>query len=107
MSDQAWVPDLLQPNATSRIDAEQTRFSLNLAFAGSSAGGLFSEALDRASMPASTWEPSLFAKDMFLQRLSTRIVEMTPEGIVDFKGNYDDYLRSQGLEQPVARRMSS
>ena len=33
---------------------------------------IFSEALDKASMPASTWEPSLFAKDMFLQRLSTQ-----------------------------------
>ncbi|MFO0618862.1 MAG: DNA mismatch repair protein [Polyangiaceae bacterium] len=68
----AWVPDLLQPNATSRIDAEQTKFALNLAFAGSSAGGMFAEALDRASMPASTWDPSLFAKDMFLQRVASQ-----------------------------------
>jgi hypothetical protein len=29
--------------------------------------------------------------------LATRIVEMEPEGIVDFKGNYEDYLRSQGI----------
>ena len=80
MSDQAWVPDLLQPNATSRIDAEQSRFALNLAFAGSSAGGLFSEALSRAAMPASTWDPSLFAKDMFLQRLSTQYFHVAPGG---------------------------
>ncbi len=36
-----------------------------------------------------------------------RVIEMTPDGIVDFKGNYDDYLRSQGIEQPVLRRMTS
>jgi ATPase subunit of ABC transporter with duplicated ATPase domains len=43
----------------------------------------------------------------FVGSLATRIIEMTPTGIVDFKGNYDDYLRSQGLEQPLPRRMSS
>ena len=34
----------------------------------------------------------------FVSSLATRIIEMTPEGIVDFGGNYEDYLRSQGLE---------
>lgn len=43
----------------------------------------------------------------FVSSLATRIIEMTPDGIVDFKGNYDDYLRSQGLEQPAPRRMAS
>ncbi|NJN51805.1 MAG: ABC-F family ATPase [Gammaproteobacteria bacterium] len=43
----------------------------------------------------------------FVSSLATRIVEMTPTGIVDFKGTYDDYLRSQGLEAPEPRRMSS
>jgi ATPase subunit of ABC transporter with duplicated ATPase domains len=43
----------------------------------------------------------------FVSSLATRIVEMTPDGIVDFKGNYDDYLRSQGLEAAAPRRMTS
>jgi ATPase subunit of ABC transporter with duplicated ATPase domains len=43
----------------------------------------------------------------FVSSLATRIIEMTPDGIVDFKGSYDEYLRSQGLEQPVPRRMTS
>ncbi len=43
----------------------------------------------------------------FVGSLATRIIEMTPAGIVDFKGNYDDYLRSQGLEAPLPRRASS
>jgi hypothetical protein len=32
----------------------------------------------------------------FVASLATPIIEMTPDGIVDFKGNYDDYLRRQG-----------
>ena len=43
----------------------------------------------------------------FVSSLATRVIEMTPEGIIDFKGNYDDYLRSQGLEQPLPQRRSS
>jgi len=31
----------------------------------------------------------------FVSSLATRIIEFTPHGIEDFKGSYDDYLRSQ------------
>ncbi len=34
----------------------------------------------------------------FVSSLATRIIEMTPRGVVNFNGNYDDYLRSQGVE---------
>ena len=34
----------------------------------------------------------------FVSSLATRIIEIKPEKIVDFGGNYEDYLRSQGLE---------
>ncbi len=34
----------------------------------------------------------------FVSSLATRIIELTPTGIVDFHGNYEDYLRSQGVE---------
>jgi ATPase subunit of ABC transporter with duplicated ATPase domains len=33
----------------------------------------------------------------FVSSLATRILEMTPHGITDFSGSYDDYLRSQGI----------
>ena len=33
----------------------------------------------------------------FVSSLATRIIELTPTGIVDFGGNYEEYLRSQGL----------
>ena len=34
----------------------------------------------------------------FVNSLATRILEIRPEGIVDFRGSYDEYLASQGLE---------
>ncbi len=33
----------------------------------------------------------------FVSSIATRIIEITPEGIKDFSGSYDDYLRSQGV----------
>jgi len=33
----------------------------------------------------------------FVSSLATRIIEFTPQGIQDFKGTYEDYLRSQGM----------
>ena len=32
----------------------------------------------------------------FVSSLATRVIELTPEGVVDFKGSYEEYLRSQG-----------
>jgi ATPase subunit of ABC transporter with duplicated ATPase domains len=34
----------------------------------------------------------------FVSSLATRILEFTPTGILDFNGNYEDYLQSQGLQ---------
>jgi len=33
----------------------------------------------------------------FVSTLATRIIEMTPDRIIDFSGTYDEYLRAQGL----------
>lgn len=35
----------------------------------------------------------------FVSSLATRIIDMTPDGIVDFRGTYDEYLRSQDYEE--------
>ena len=35
----------------------------------------------------------------FVSSLATRIIEITHQGIVDFHGSYDDYLRSQGVAE--------
>ncbi|MCB1837898.1 MAG: ABC-F family ATPase, partial [Alcanivoracaceae bacterium] len=31
----------------------------------------------------------------FVSSLATRIIEITPEGVTDFSGNYEDFLRSK------------
>ncbi|MEE8150211.1 MAG: ABC-F family ATPase [Nitrosomonadaceae bacterium] len=33
----------------------------------------------------------------FVSSLATRIIEMKPDGITDYKGNYEEYLQSQGV----------
>jgi len=33
----------------------------------------------------------------FVSSLASRIIELTPEGLVDFHGNYDEYLEKQGV----------
>lgn len=35
----------------------------------------------------------------FVSSLATRIIEMTPDGIIDYTGTYDEYLRAQMLNQ--------
>jgi ATPase subunit of ABC transporter with duplicated ATPase domains len=35
----------------------------------------------------------------FVSSLATRIIELTPQGIVDFSGNYEDYLQRQAMEE--------
>jgi DNA mismatch repair protein MutS2 len=64
----AIIPDLLHPQAVRRIDLERTRLSLTLAFAGGTSGGLFSEALDRATFAPASFEPAGFAAELFLER---------------------------------------
>ncbi|RJQ48563.1 MAG: ABC-F family ATPase [Gammaproteobacteria bacterium] len=40
----------------------------------------------------------------FVSSLATRIIELTPQGVTNFSGGYDDYLRSQGVEPDIKRR---
>jgi len=40
----------------------------------------------------------------FISSLATRIIDMTPDGVIDFKGSYDEYLRSQGIEEVNLQR---
>jgi ATPase subunit of ABC transporter with duplicated ATPase domains len=34
----------------------------------------------------------------FVSSLATRIIDMKPDGITDFKGSYEQYLVDQGVE---------
>ena len=53
-----FVPDLLHATPMRRIDVEHTKLAIALAFAAGVSGGVFSEALDRATIAPSTWEPA-------------------------------------------------
>jgi ATPase subunit of ABC transporter with duplicated ATPase domains len=39
----------------------------------------------------------------FVSSLATRVLELTPMGIIDFQGTYEDYLSSQNREEKVYR----
>jgi DNA mismatch repair protein MutS2 len=68
---EVFIPDLLDATPTLRIQGERTKLAAALAFAAGGSGGLFGDALDRATVPVSTWEASSFAKDLFLQTFVT------------------------------------
>ena len=40
----------------------------------------------------------------FISSLATRIIDITTDGVVNFKGSYDEYLRSQGIEETDLQR---
>jgi ATPase subunit of ABC transporter with duplicated ATPase domains len=42
----------------------------------------------------------------FVSSLATRIIEITPAGVTDFRGGYDDYLRSRGITIDLQRAAS-
>ena len=72
---------LLLDEPTNHLDMESIE-SLNLAL-DNYPGTLFFVSHDRE----------------FVSSLATRIIELTPTGIVDFHGTYEDYLNSQDTEQ--------
>ncbi|NQZ52927.1 MAG: ABC-F family ATPase [Piscirickettsiaceae bacterium] len=59
------------------------------------------ESIESLNMALEQYEGTLFfvSHDReFVSSLATRIFDMTPEGIVDFKGTYEEYLVSQGVK---------
>ena len=72
---------LLMDEPTNHLDMESIE-SLNLALENYP-GTLFFVSHDRE----------------FVSSLATRIIEMTPKGLVDFRGTYEEYLSSQEMDQ--------
>jgi len=68
MEEVASPPDLLEATPRYRIDRTVTDRELVFAFAGSTSGGLFAGALERAVPAHSSWDPSGYAADLFLER---------------------------------------
>lgn len=70
--DPAIVPDLLHPAPQVRVDLEALQQAMAFAFASGVSGGLFADALERASVAPSIWEPASFIKDLFLEDFVAR-----------------------------------
>jgi DNA mismatch repair protein MutS2 len=66
LAEEGWFPDLLHPVPVCRVDREHTRLAVVIAFASGASGGLFADALDRAVLPPSSWDPACYARDVFL-----------------------------------------
>ena len=77
---------LLMDEPTNHLDMESIE-SLNLALENYP-GTLFFVSHDRE----------------FISSLATRIIEITPTGVNDFRGGYEEYLRSQGVEEFAGQR---
>ncbi len=77
---------MLMDEPTNHLDMESIE-SLNLAL-DNYPGTLFFVSHDRE----------------FISSLATRIIEITADGVIDFKGSYDEYLRSQGVEEQGLQR---
>lgn len=59
------------------------------------------ESIESLNMALELYQGTLFfvSHDReFVSSLATRIVEITPEKVIDYTGHYEDYLRSQGIE---------
>jgi DNA mismatch repair protein MutS2 len=74
--ERTFVLDLLHPVAMQRIDLESTRLAISLAFAGGVAGGLFSDALEKATFAVSTWDPAGFSTDLFVPRFVAQCLKI-------------------------------
>ncbi|MGL4679118.1 MAG: ABC-F family ATPase [Plesiomonas shigelloides] len=59
------------------------------------------ESIESLNLALENYKGTLFFVShdrQFVSSLATRIIELTAEGIVDFNGTYDEYLRRQGIE---------
>ena len=63
------VIDLLNPAPAQLIDYERLMWALSFGFAGGDIGGLLAQALHRAPVAASDWNPASFAPGLFVSDL--------------------------------------
>ncbi len=73
-------PSLLFPEPIPRPDLLELRQGLSFAFSSGVSGGLFNQALERAPMAPSTWDPRSFAPDLFLEELVSRCFRVRVSG---------------------------
>ncbi len=66
------VPDLMCADAAVRVDVAALRQALVFAFAAGGAMDAFDDAINKASLPASSWARANFARDIYLDELVER-----------------------------------
>ena len=69
--DDSGVPDLLHPRPMTRVDLDQTKLAIAMAFASGVSGGLFADALARATFAPST-SPTIRAASKAVRRTTSR-----------------------------------
>ncbi len=74
------LPDLLQFSPQLRIDEESTDLAIVMAFSGGTAGALFADALEKATIPQSSWQPESYAADLFLKKFVTTSLQISLGG---------------------------
>ena len=74
------LPDLLHARPLVRIDPEQTKLAIGFAFASGVSGGVFAEALEKAKVAPSRWDPGSFASDLFLSQFVSLCLKVRVNG---------------------------
>jgi len=74
------VPDLLCAEPAVRVDVPALRTALVFAFAAGGAPEVFDEVIAGARLPASTWDRSDFARDVYLDDLVSRCLPVRIDG---------------------------
>jgi DNA mismatch repair protein MutS2 len=73
-------PDLLHPDGLTRVDVEALREAMMFAFESGVSGGMFTDALERATLGPSTWDPPSFSKDLFVDDFVARCFRVRTRG---------------------------
>jgi DNA mismatch repair protein MutS2 len=74
------VPDLLSHVPAIRLDVAQLKQTLTFAFASGVPSSAFAQLLQGAVLPASTWEPRGFARELFLSEFVAGAMKVTIGG---------------------------
>src|SRR5882724_3635103 len=74
------VPDLLSDQPAVRLDTPALKQVLTLAFASGVPSSVFAQLLEKARLPASSWDPASFARELFLPDLIAGCCKVTVDG---------------------------
>ncbi len=77
-----FIPDLLHPTPTTRVDLVVLRESIRFSFAGGGTVDPVIECLERAKPPPSEWDSADFERDLFLGAFIEQCLSVTIEGHV-------------------------